>query len=702
MKVEHEAATFYAPSVTSETFQSEVSTPRFAAVAEDLRAKVARLVREGVTAAKAGNLPAAREILQRAVELDEQHETALMWLASISDKPHNLLGYLQRVLAINPANERAAQWEKATRALLAKSLIQQGAASHKEGMPEIAAQYFLQATEYEPTNETAWLWLVSVSSEPEDKLSYLNRILNLNPSHEKALALFHKTKTQIARTLVKKGNAAAVAGDWETAREILRDVMEYNPNLEEAWLLKAVLSDSAEEKTACFEKALEINPESEQAQNGLETLRLQQEPEIAVEEPFEDVSEELPAPENFMPEVFAENFSETPTPVFEIETLVEDDAPEQQFIGDHYEQFESIEKSSVEQDLAHEQTSYVEESFAPRVMTYFTEPPAENYVVELRAEENYVQETYAEQNFTAGNQGNQTRYYSPNNYSEGNLLENPAAENSAANFAQNQTQRNFIEDLSKPAEEVAPETFVDCRFCEGETPDSSPRCQNCGAFFRLENFDRLLANELNDETGMRAFIEDWQGESNERELSAVEFFNLGLAYLNLRNVKKAVANFEQVLGISAQNQEWNEQITALLHWISENMPEILGSGVSRTGKTIMVVDDSPTVRKLIVGKLEKYGHNVVAAVDGIDALSKINETVPDLILLDVTMPRLDGYQLCKLVKSNAKTKHVPVVMISGKDGFFDRVRGRMAGSTAYITKPFGPETLLQTVDTYCR
>ncbi|MBX7173422.1 MAG: response regulator [Pyrinomonadaceae bacterium] len=114
----------------------------------------------------------------------------------------------------------------------------------------------------------------------------------------------------------------------------------------------------------------------------------------------------------------------------------------------------------------------------------------------------------------------------------------------------------------------------------------------------------------------------------------------------------------------------------------------------------MVVDDSPTVRKLITGKLEKCGHSVVSAVDGMDALAKINEVIPDLVLLDITMPRLDGYQVCKLIRNNEITKDIPVVMISGKDGFFDKVRGRMAGSTGYITKPFGPDTLMKTIETY--
>ena len=84
----------------------------------------------------------------------------------------------------------------------------------------------------------------------------------------------------------------------------------------------------------------------------------------------------------------------------------------------------------------------------------------------------------------------------------------------------------------------------------------------------------------------------------------------------------------------------------------------------------------------------------------IDALERINEVIPDLILLDITMPRMDGYQVCKLIRGNDVTKDVPIVMISGKDGFFDKVRGRMAGTSGYITKPFGPETLMKTVDAY--
>ena len=113
--------------------------------------------------------------------------------------------------------------------------------------------------------------------------------------------------------------------------------------------------------------------------------------------------------------------------------------------------------------------------------------------------------------------------------------------------------------------------------------------------------------------------------------------------------------------------------------------------------TVLVVDDSPTICRLVATTLEKQNYEVVAAADGMEALAKMNEIMPDLILLDITMPRLDGYQLCKIIKGNQATKHIPVVMLSGKDGFFDKVKGRMAGALDYITKPFRPDALLEVV-----
>ncbi|MFT5322626.1 MAG: twitching motility two-component system response regulator PilG [Planctomycetaceae bacterium] len=115
-------------------------------------------------------------------------------------------------------------------------------------------------------------------------------------------------------------------------------------------------------------------------------------------------------------------------------------------------------------------------------------------------------------------------------------------------------------------------------------------------------------------------------------------------------------------------------------------------------KTVLVVDDSPTVRKLVAITLEKRGYKVVSAFDGVAAIKEIAAHNPSLILMDVNMPRLDGYQLCKLVKKHETTCDIPVLMLTGKDGMFDRLRGRLVGCAGSIAKPFAPEELLAVVE----
>ena len=112
---------------------------------------------------------------------------------------------------------------------------------------------------------------------------------------------------------------------------------------------------------------------------------------------------------------------------------------------------------------------------------------------------------------------------------------------------------------------------------------------------------------------------------------------------------------------------------------------------------VLVIDDSNTIRRSAEIFLKQGGHDVMLAEDGFDALAKVNDYQPDLIFCDILMPRLDGYQTCAIIKRNAKFSGVPVVMLSSKDGVFDKARGRMVGSQDYLTKPFTKDQLLQTV-----
>ncbi|MGA8206158.1 MAG: response regulator [Woeseiaceae bacterium] len=115
---------------------------------------------------------------------------------------------------------------------------------------------------------------------------------------------------------------------------------------------------------------------------------------------------------------------------------------------------------------------------------------------------------------------------------------------------------------------------------------------------------------------------------------------------------------------------------------------------SLNGLKILVVDDSKTIRRTAETLLTKEGCQVFTAIDGFDALSKIADHQPDLIFVDIMMPRLDGYETCSLIKHNKMFKETPVIMLSSKDGLFDRARGRIVGSEQYLTKPFTKDELL--------
>ena len=123
----------------------------------------------------------------------------------------------------------------------------------------------------------------------------------------------------------------------------------------------------------------------------------------------------------------------------------------------------------------------------------------------------------------------------------------------------------------------------------------------------------------------------------------------------------------------------------------------MSEAANLSGVKVMVIDDSNTIRRSAEIFLVQAGCTVILAEDGFDALAKISDHQPDIVFCDILMPRLDGYQTCTLLKKNPNFSATPVIMLSSKDGLFDRVRGRMAGSDEYLTKPFTKDNLLKVV-----
>jgi twitching motility two-component system response regulator PilG len=131
--------------------------------------------------------------------------------------------------------------------------------------------------------------------------------------------------------------------------------------------------------------------------------------------------------------------------------------------------------------------------------------------------------------------------------------------------------------------------------------------------------------------------------------------------------------------------------------VEESYPVDATAPTGPVGIKVLVIDDSNTIRRSAEIFLKQGGYEVLLAEDGFDALAKVNDHDPDLIFCDILMPRLDGYQTCAIIKRNARFSGVPVIMLSSKDGLFDKARGRMVGSEDYLTKPFTKDQLLQAV-----
>ncbi len=183
-----------------------------------------QMLRDGIKAAQKGERAEARNLLLRVSEADPKNENAWLWLASISEYPEELLVFLNNVLEINPENERALEWAKATKSLIAKTFVQRGIDAAKVDQKQLAKQCFMQAIVQDPDIELAWLWLASVSDSIEEKMFHLQKVLNINPNNENALSSMKNAREHHAKAKLPEANSAAISGDRETANALLEEI----------------------------------------------------------------------------------------------------------------------------------------------------------------------------------------------------------------------------------------------------------------------------------------------------------------------------------------------------------------------------------------------------------------------------------------------------------------------------------------------
>ena len=271
-----------------------------------------------------------------------------------------------------------------------------------------------------------------------------------------------------------------------------------------------------------------------------------------------------------------------------------------------------------------------------------------------------------------------------------------------------------IKNLKQAHKNLAEGQFCRCAFCWFPLQKGAEQCPGCGIYLTIS--DRLLRSASPKNSNILKKAVDRYTRVIEREKNPEAHYYLSVAHLNLENWEDALTHLDKATKLSPMKQLFSGQLQILLnHMASTNAiaaktrlarekqpdhPDQMNApaeSIIRKNK-ILVVEDSTTTRKVISITLSQNGYEIIEAGDGLEALSKLNEAKPDLILLDIILPKMDGYKILSIIKENSEFEEIPVIMLTSKDGILNKVKGKVAGSAAYLTKPFDPAQLVATIE----
>ena len=680
----------------------------------------ATLLKRGISAAQSGDRELARKLLNEVAQCEPSSADAWMWLASIAEYPEELLACLDHVLGIDPDNARALEWQAATRSLLANTFVQRGASALDAGEKAQALSFFDQAIEHDRDSEMAWYWKASLADDESDKVEYLRRVLSINVDNADAQSALADVLRGRGTKRLAGAKAAAAAGDNEEALALLDQVLELDRSNADAWMLRSHLATDIDDKMHALQNVIAIDPANAAARGSYDflssTLIVEEAEQAPVEAPsLEEFDEESP----YVP-VSLEDESQGDVEMMSYSEPQQSEIVTEEFKAEADPEGDQDSGPTGHEDLPVENDDHTAVAADPQMEVAASEKPdspplwetAEAYVpmesstesvdmqsIPVAAEAVEIWEESDEEPDAADrHEVNVERATEPvavtGPFDE--KVEDAYTTFLSADFSDEAPVKGI-----EPGWDVADTApSARCMFCDADNERQVFECQSCGGVLTLSDIDALVSASHADRTVIQRAVTEMEAGWNLREFDADELIELGIGHFNLGNFSQGVSYLQEASLLRPNDVILSGQINALVIRIDELRRQDEVKEGRPKGRTILVVDDSATVRKLIAGKLEKSGHNVVCAEDGIEGLTRMSEQPPDLVLLDITMPRMDGYEVCRQIRSTPATKDIPVVMISGKDGFFDKVRGRMAGTTAYITKPFGPETLMKALETY--
>lgn len=260
-------------------------------------------------------------------------------------------------------------------------------------------------------------------------------------------------------------------------------------------------------------------------------------------------------------------------------------------------------------------------------------------------------------------------------------------------------------EKARPA--LGDEAIRRCPFCWAPISTRLIKCPICRSHLSVQPAlfaSKRLADAKVTETAIERYT-----RVVARERNTTAYYYLSMAHLNVGHWEEALHLFHKLSNLAPERKVFSYQLRRLLDHMASREPD--GAAPAETlpvkapatdadgrRKRILVVEDSPTTRKVIVITLVQQGYEVIEAGDGLEALGKLNEHPPHLILLDLVLPRMDGYAILDVIRKQAQFRDLPVILLTSKDGVLSKWKGRWAGSTAYLTKPFNPKKLVETIE----